>query len=268
MVSQLSITHIGGPTTLIEVGGWRLVTDPTFDPGGNRFYSMGPGIGSRKTTAPSVPLGELGPVDAVLLSHHGHDDNLDEAGRTLLPKAGAVVTTPEGAKSLGRKKLCGNAIGLRRWETTTLEAEGKPTITVTATPGRHGPPLSKPVVGPVTGFALSWPGQRDGALWISGDTVWFNGLAEVAERLDIAVAVVHLGAAKFRLTGPMRYTMTADEAALFAQRSQAKTIVPVHYEGWSHFSEGRDRAEAAFRAKGVSERVRWIGVGNTAAFEV
>jgi L-ascorbate metabolism protein UlaG (beta-lactamase superfamily) len=26
------ITHIGGPTALIEVGEWRLLTDPTLDP--------------------------------------------------------------------------------------------------------------------------------------------------------------------------------------------------------------------------------------------
>jgi L-ascorbate metabolism protein UlaG (beta-lactamase superfamily) len=26
------ITHIGGPTALIEVGEWRLLTDPTFAP--------------------------------------------------------------------------------------------------------------------------------------------------------------------------------------------------------------------------------------------
>ena len=31
------ITHLGGPTALIEVGGWRLLTDPTFDPPGRRY---------------------------------------------------------------------------------------------------------------------------------------------------------------------------------------------------------------------------------------
>jgi L-ascorbate metabolism protein UlaG (beta-lactamase superfamily) len=25
------ITHVGGPTALIELDGWRLLTDPTFD---------------------------------------------------------------------------------------------------------------------------------------------------------------------------------------------------------------------------------------------
>ena len=26
------MTHIGGPTALAAVDGWRLLTDPTFDP--------------------------------------------------------------------------------------------------------------------------------------------------------------------------------------------------------------------------------------------
>ena len=47
------ITHIGGPTVLIEVGGWRLLTDPTFDPPGGK-YRFGWGTGSQKLAAPAL----------------------------------------------------------------------------------------------------------------------------------------------------------------------------------------------------------------------
>ena len=33
-MADVTITHIGGPTTLIEVEGWRILTDPPFDPPG------------------------------------------------------------------------------------------------------------------------------------------------------------------------------------------------------------------------------------------
>ncbi len=89
---EVGLTHIGGPTVLIEVGGWRLLTDPTFDPPG-RSYRFGWGTGSRKLTGPAIAASDLGPIDAVLLSHDHHDDNLDAAGRALLPSAGAVITT-------------------------------------------------------------------------------------------------------------------------------------------------------------------------------
>src|SRR6266545_5534123 len=72
------LTHIGGPTVLIEVGGWRLLTDPTFDPPGGR-YRFGWGTGSQKVAGPAIAASEIGPVDAVLLSHDHHDDNLDAA---------------------------------------------------------------------------------------------------------------------------------------------------------------------------------------------
>jgi L-ascorbate metabolism protein UlaG (beta-lactamase superfamily) len=171
------ITHIGGPTALIEVGGWRLLTDPTFDaPGGT--YGFGWGTGSRKVAGPAIAPADLPPIDAVLLSHDHHGDNLDPTGRSLLPSAGVVVTTAAGAGRLG-----GAARGLEPWGTTRLDAPGRPSIEITATPCRHGPPLSRPIVGHVIGFALAWEGQDHGVLWISGDTVLYDGLRQVADRL-------------------------------------------------------------------------------------
>ncbi len=170
-MKDVRITHIGGPTALIEVGGWQLLTDPTFDPPGQK-YRFGWGTGSVKLAGPAIPASELTQIDAVLLSHDHHDDNLDPAGRALLPSADIVVTTVPGAKRLGDQ-----ARGLEPWATTRLEAPGKPTIEITATPCRHGPPLSHPIVGDVVGFALSWDGQEHGVLWISGDTVLYDACA-------------------------------------------------------------------------------------------
>jgi L-ascorbate metabolism protein UlaG (beta-lactamase superfamily) len=131
---EVRITHIGGPTTLLEVEGWRLLTDPTFDPPGRR-YTFGWGSSSRKLTGPAVAATDLGPIDAVLLSHDHHGDNLDDAGRALLPSAGAVLTTVSGARRLG-----GNARGLQPWATTRLEAPGRRSMEVTATPAATAHP--------------------------------------------------------------------------------------------------------------------------------
>ena len=37
--SRLHVTYIGGPTALLELGGLRLLTDPTFDPAGSSITS-------------------------------------------------------------------------------------------------------------------------------------------------------------------------------------------------------------------------------------
>jgi L-ascorbate metabolism protein UlaG (beta-lactamase superfamily) len=261
-VVEVRVKHIGGPTVLIEVGGWRLLTDPTFDPPGGS-YRFGWGTGSRKLSGPAVAASELGPIDAVLLSHDHHDDNLDPAGRALLPSADAVVTTEAGARRLG-----GNARGLAPWASTRLEAPARPAIEVTATPCRHGPPLSRPLVGDVIGFALRWDGQEHGVLWISGDTVLYDGVREVAERLEVDTALLHLGGVRFPVTGPLRYTMTAKEAVELSKLIEPRSIVPIHYEGWKHFREGREEIEREFaRApESVRKSVRWLTPGRAETF--
>jgi L-ascorbate metabolism protein UlaG (beta-lactamase superfamily) len=256
-VPDVRITHIGGPTVLLEVGGWRLLTDPTFDPPGRR-YTFGWGSSSRKLTGPAVAAADLGPIDAVLLSHDHHGDNLDTAGRALLPAAGAVLTTVSGARRLG-----GSARGLQPWATTRLEAPGRPPIQVTATPCRHGPPLSRPIVGDVIGFALGWDGQEHGALWITGDTVLYDGVRQVADRLQVGTAVLHLGCVRFPVTGPVRYSMTAQEAVELCRLARPRTAIPVHYEGWTHFRQGRTAIEQEFEQApaDIGRRLRWLPIG-------
>ena len=78
-----------------------------------------------------------------------------------------------------------------------------------ATPCRHGPPLSHPIVGDVIGFTLIHDGR---VLWISGDTVLYDGVRGMRAGGTIDVALVHLGGVQFPVTGPLRYTMTAREA--------------------------------------------------------
>lgn len=110
-MSTVRPTLVGGPTVLLEVDGWRILTDPTFDPPGGS-YAFGLGTSSRQVSGPAIPAGELGPIDAALLSHHDHGDNLDAAGLELLAGVGTVVTTEAGARELG-----GGAVGLVPWAT-------------------------------------------------------------------------------------------------------------------------------------------------------
>jgi L-ascorbate metabolism protein UlaG (beta-lactamase superfamily) len=271
-MTGIRITHVGGPTALIEVGGWRLLTDPTFDPAGGS-YRFGWGTGSQKLAGPAIAAADLLPIDAVLLSHDHHDDNLDAAGRELLPSAGVVVTTVPGAKRLG-----GNARGLAPWQTTRLEpAAGggggddasRPAIEITATPCRHGPPLSHPIVGDVIGFALRWESQTHGVLWISGDTVLYDSVREVAQRLQVDTAILHLGGVRFPVTGPLRYTMTAGEAIELCGQIRPRTAIPIHYEGWKHFREGRAAVERelAGAPEDVRARFRWLPIGEPVALD-
>jgi len=252
------ITRIGGPTAFIEWSGWRILTDPTFDPPG-RTYSFGAGTSSTKVTGPAVPLDELEPIDVVLLSHHGHADNLDDAGRAGLASATTVLTTRAAAKTLSHPDLRGLAAG----DTVTLSAPGKPDITITATPGRHGAPLTLPLVGPVIGFALTLGGATRPGLWMTGDTVLYGPLRRYAADLAPEVALVHMGAVRFGLSGPLRYTMDAKEAGELIALARPDVVVPIHVEGWSHFTEQEEATRKVLAAAPatVADRVRWAPMG-------
>ena len=77
-MANVRITLIGGPTALIEYGGFRILTDPTFDPPGE--YKL-PYTTLTKTVGPALSAEAIGAVDAVLVSHDLHWDNFYRTGR-------------------------------------------------------------------------------------------------------------------------------------------------------------------------------------------
>lgn len=152
-------------------------------------------------------------------------------------------------------------------ESTVLTATGKEPLRVTATPCRHGPPLSRPVAGPVTGFLLTPAGAHHPALWMTGDTVLHGPVKRLARRLDVDVLLMHLGAVRFPFTGPVRYSMDSADAVELIQLTQPRVATPVHYEGWSHFSEPQQRLRNTLDAAPlpVRETLQWLQPGVPAA---
>jgi len=257
--NRLGITYTGGPTVLLEFGGIRLLTDPTFDPAGSE-YPSGPAT-LRKLAGPALAPNALGAFDYVLLSHDHHFDNLDRCGRALLPKAKEVLTTEEGAGRLG-----GNSRGLEPWIAVDLESAAGERLRVMATPARHGPAgLER---GAVTGFVLSPVKSPELAVYISGDTVWYDGVAEVARRFPVRTAILHLGAARVPEVGDFHLTMTAAEGVQAARAFVGADVVPVHFEGWAHFSEGRVDIAQAFAAAGMGDRLHWAAPGRKVWIEL
>lgn len=246
------MTYVGGPTALLELGGVRLLTDPTFDASGSEYRTAAYVL--RKTQAPAVVPDALGHLDAVLLSHDHHFDNLDTAGRLVLDRAARVVTTTAGARRLG-----GRAVGLEPWQSVEIPETTGRVVRITATPARHGPEHMDR--GPVVGFALAFADAPDRAVYVSGDTVWYEGVAEVSRRFPVKVAVLFLGAARIAAVGPDHLTMTAAEAVQAAQAFPDAAIVPLHFEGWEHFSESRREIAQAFADSGLIHRLRWLERG-------
>jgi len=253
----VTATLIGGPTTLLEVAGLRLLTDPTFDPPG--AFPSGP-VTLTKLVGPAMTPEAVGIVDAVLLSHDQHPDNLDPAGRAFLSTVPHVFTTDVGARRLADPKdSYGRIEGLAPWQTRDLVTPHGYTVHVTATPARHGPAGIEPLTGEVIGFVLTFDDQRDHAIYITGDTVWYEGVADVARRFEVSIVLAFVGAAQTR--GPVSLTMTTDDAIETARAFPHATIVPVHHQGWAHFTQNQDDLTRAFAAVGLTSRLHLLEPG-------
>ncbi len=68
-----------------------------------------------------------------------------------------------------------------------------------------------------------------------------------------------MGAARVKEVGPSHLTFTAEEAVEASRLLKDAIIVPLHYEGWEHYSESKKTIDDAFRRAGLDHRLRWIG---------
>jgi L-ascorbate metabolism protein UlaG (beta-lactamase superfamily) len=236
----MQATVLGGPTVVLDLGGRRIVSDPTFDPPGPHGYLT-------KLTGPALSPADLGPVDLVLVSHEMHPDNLDDLGRAFALAAPLVLAGPRSAPRLGPA-----AVALAPWTSFTSG-----TLTVTAVPAVHGPEDAERdadgnVNCEVVGFILSGEGLP--TVYISGDNASIRTVAEISRRFPtIDTAVLHAGAARVPAKfGGRPLSMDSRRTAAAAAVLGAPVVIAAHYDGWAHFAEGRADLEFAFHEAGLS----------------
>ncbi|MGW5788388.1 MBL fold metallo-hydrolase [Streptomyces sp. NPDC003757] len=235
------LRFIGNATLLIRYGDLTLLTDPNFLHRGQLAH-LGYGLVARRVTEPALDVTELPhrDLDAVVLSHL-HGDHFDRVARRGLDRGLPFVTTPHGSRLL--KGLYGfrRATGLHTWQSHTLR-HGDSTVRVTSLPGRHAPGPARFLLPPVMGSLLEF-GDRTGetrlVLYLSGDTLMYEGLREIAERYpDIHLAVLHLGGTT--LPGGLVVTMDAEQGADLLDLLRPRRALPVHYDDYTVFRSPLD----------------------------
>lgn len=248
-------TYIGGPTVILEIGGLRLITDPTLDPAGS-VYHLG-NLTVEKTNGPATLA--IGQIDMVLLSHDQHFDNLDIAGRQLVQTVPRTYTTEAGAT-----RLSGTSIGLVPWQSDTVVTPDGTVLEITATPARHGPAGTETIQGNVIGFVLSIKGEQGADIYLTGDTVYYEGIADVADRFRPAYIFIFAGAAQTR--GPFNVTMGTNDAMDTALAFPDATIIPLHYEGWKHYTQNEKDVQQSFQVIGIDQRLTILEPGVATVF--
>lgn len=244
----LTITWLGHSTLLVEIDGRRVLIDPVWGDRVSPFTWAGP----KRFYPPPLPLAELPPLDAVVISHD-HYDHLDWPTIVALgsqTRAPFLVPLGVGAHLEYWGIAPERIVELDWWQSHSL-----PGLTLVATPARHFSGRSVLFTDADAtlwaGWALIGPEHR---VYYSGDTAMFGGFSEIGARFGpFDVAMIECGA----YSALWADVHLGPEQAVQAHRMVgARWLIPVHWglfdlalHGWT---EPIERVAQAARDAGVN----------------
>jgi L-ascorbate metabolism protein UlaG (beta-lactamase superfamily) len=255
-----TITWVGNATVLLELGPFTVLTDPNFLHAGQRVH-LGYGLTSKRLREPAMQPEDLPDLDAVVLSHL-HGDHWDRVATRRLDRDLPVITTPHAARRLQGLRGFHRATGLRTWQQHELLRDGM-VLRVTALPGMHAPGLLGKALPPVMGSMVELGdagGEVVRRVYLTGDTLMFPGLQEIARRYpEIPVAVVHLGGT--RLPGGKMVTMDGKQGTELVQLLRPGVVHPVHTDDYDVFTSPPEDFVTEMAANELAGHVRMLTRG-------
>ncbi|MEH7226362.1 MBL fold metallo-hydrolase [Bacillus sp. JJ1566] len=209
--SQISYTWIGHSTFLLQLNGLNILTDPVW------AKRMG---FEKRLTEPGIQLKELPEIDVVVISH-GHYDHLDFPTLKKLP-GNPLYFVPIGLKSLFMKKSYQNVIEMKWWEKTEYEG-----VQIQFVPAQH---WTRRTINDMNtshwgGWIFQTPNQT---FYFVGDTGYFPGFKEIAERYTIDTVFMPIGAYEPEWFMADSHISPEDSVKAFLEL-KAKQFVPMHY---------------------------------------
>jgi L-ascorbate metabolism protein UlaG (beta-lactamase superfamily) len=261
--SAPTVQFIGTATTVLRLGPFTVLTDPNFLHRG-QYAWLGHGLVSKRLTDPALRVEQLPALDLILLSHL-HGDHWDRVARRGLDSSLPIITTQHASVRLRRRHGFAEAVGLDTWQSHVAEKDGA-TLTITALPGTHAHGFAKRLLPPVMGSLVELAnasGERPFRLYVTGDTLMFDGIHEIARRYgDIDAAIVHLGGTT--LPGGLVVTMDGEQGCDLLAVTRPHCAVPVHYDDYGVFKSPLEDFRAVVRRRGLEECVRYVDRGERA----
>jgi L-ascorbate metabolism protein UlaG (beta-lactamase superfamily) len=258
-----TVYFIGNATTLIRFGGLTILTDPAFLHKGEHVY-LGHGIWARREVEPACQIGDLPPIDLIVLSHY-HGDHFDDVAAKELDKNLPIVST---ADAVGKLSALGFEKGhaLDTWDSLDVH-KGDATLSITAMPGKHATEEEdNELLMPVNGHLLDFSRRGDHLyrLYITGDTMLVDDLEEIPRRYPgIDLGLIHTGGTTFLITV---VTMTGEQGVRAVEITKPRTAIPIHYNDFSVFLSGLDDFQRAAESSTATTKFVYLAHGETYTF--
>ena len=231
---------IGGPTYLLQLGSFKILTDPMLGPKSDSSFVIRqhPSTGElnafiRRFTAPA--FFDTSKIDLLLISHL-HADHFDNVAKETLSNS-LYSILPSTYDSMLRSWGFLDVHGLA-WNDTVVRVKGKEELRIIAVPARHALDERLNVaLGKVNGYILEY--KNGGALYRiywSGDTVWFDELTTLKKYGPLNLFIPNMGAVGAE--GSLgRRGLNAEECIRIMESLQPVLTIPVHHSTFSHYVE-------------------------------
>ncbi len=235
-------------TLVVRLDDTRLLVDPMLSPVG-AMDPVANAANTRRIPLVDLPVTEaelydlIGELDGVLVTHI-HRDHWDARARELIPSTLPIFCQP-GDEVKIREAGFTSVIpidAVYEWHKIRIQRTG----------GQHGTGDIGKQMGTVSGFVLSAPGEPK--LYIAGDTIWCEPVADALRTHQPDVAVVNAGAAQFLKGDPI--TMTADDVAQVCAAQPQAQVIAVHMEAVNHCGLTRKDLSDYVQAHGLAGRVQ------------
>lgn len=248
----IHVSFIGHSTTLINLYGTLILTDPNFS------YRLG-GV-ARRIAAPGLKVSELPPIDVILISH-AHLDHFDRKSLKALPKETTLIL-PKNTSDLVQELNFKEVIEMG-WGDELKVKE----VTIKAfRPAHWGQRFPWERIG--RGFNAYIVAKRGKAILFAGDTAYTPAIGQAAREYRPAFALLPIGAYQPELWH--KNHANPEEALQMFIEAQAEYLVPIHWgtfiQSLEPIKEPIERLRAEARRLGLEQRVFLLIPGETAIY--
>ncbi len=249
----LRVTFINHATTLIQMDGVNVLTDPVY------ARRVGPAglVGPDRHRPPGVRFEDLPPIHVILLSHD-HYDHMDVPTLKRLVRAfHPRIFAGLGTRALLAREGVLDVEDLDWWQAVAVS----PAMRVVSVPAHHASMrgICDQCVTLWNGFVLA---GTSGNVYFAGDTGWGEHFREVGERFaPLRLALLPIGSGRPReILGPNH--ISPEEAVWAHIALNAKTSVPMHYGTFAQGDDGETEPvtqlrDTLKRYEGLAERF-WV----------